>query len=591
MNLTFDVECYANYFLAKFMDRDTGKFYSFAMYNDVPDHFKNELAALLRYNTIYTFNGLNYDMPIVTLYLTGSMNIELKKASDNIIQNRLMPWVFYSRYNLEDPKYDHIDLIQPAFGTASLKVYGARLGSKKLQELPIHHNNIIMPFQTPILDMYCGNDNIVTDDLACDLDEAIELRIRLSEEYGIDLRSKSDAQIAEQVIKSEYQKVTGEKLKKPSAKKSYKYFAPSFVYFATEQLQDLYNTCANVDFNISEKGAVMMPPELNKQISIGDKKYKMGIGGLHSVDKGGSYYSCGDYELYDIDVASYYPFIILNSGFEPKHIGSLFTDIYKKIVYDRLTAKRAGNKVVADSLKIVINGLFGKFGSRYSVVYSPDLMFHTTVTGQLCLFMLIEQFAISSIQVISANTDGITVRVHKSQKEHLDNLVKWWEGATGFEMEYTPYKSIHHRDVNNYIAVMEDGDMKGKGIFASDSIRKNPANSIVRDAVMAYIKDKTSPAETITTCTDVTKFLTVKKVTGGAVKDDVPLGATVRWYRSKDTLTALNYAKNGNQVGGSECGMPMMDLPEPGVMPLDLDYYWYDQEVHKVLEQIGMVKL
>ena len=255
---------------------------------------------------------------------------------------------------------------------------------------------------------------------------------------------------------------------------------------------------------------------------------------------------------------------------------------------DQLKSELKTQNTIQASLKLTTNGLFGKFGSKYSVVYSPDLMFHTTVTGQLCLFMLIEQLNICNIQVISANTDGITLKVHNSKREHLDNLVKWWEGVTGFNMEYDHYSSIHHRDVNNYVSVYENGHVSGKGIFASDSIRKNPANAILREAVMAYIKDGVAPSKTITLSKDITKFLTVKKVTGGAVKDDLPLGATVRWYRSTATQTALNYTKNGNQVGGSECGMPMMDLPEPGVMPLDLDYYWYDQEVHKVLEQIGI---
>jgi len=590
MNLTMDCEVYANYFLALFIDLESGDVYKYSMYNDIVDGSKQELATILKHNTIYTFNGINYDMPIVTAYLANKSNLQLKEISDAIINNRLMPWIVERTFKIEIPKtYDHIDLIQVAFGTASLKVYGARLGTKKLQELPIHHNNFIMPHQVPLMEHYCYNDNIVTKELSEELSGEIKLREVMSKEYDIDLRSKSDAQIAEQVIKSEYLKKTGDKLQKPKAEKSYKYIAPSFVFFQTPQLQELYTTCGTVDFNISEKGAVTMPPELNKQIEIGDKKYKMGIGGLHSVDKGGSYYSDDGYQLIDIDVASYYPFIILNGGFAPKHIGhGLFTDIYRSIVDRRLKAKRAKDMVVANSLKIVINGLFGKFGSKYSVVYSPDLMFHTTVTGQLCLFMLIEQFNISNIQVVSANTDGITVRVHKDQRVHLDALIKWWEKATDFEMEYTEYRSVHHRDVNNYIAVKMDGSMKGKGIFASDGIRKNPANIIVREAVMAYIKDKTSPAKTITDCQDITKFLTVKKVTGGAVKDDEPLGATVRWYRSSDTYSAINYAKNGNQVGSSECGMPLMDLPEK--FPNDVDLYWYDQQVHKVLEQIGITR-
>lgn len=609
--LTFDIECYGNYFLALFINIVTGKIYKYAMYNDQKDHFIQELRATLSYNTILTFNGNNYDMCVTALYLAGATNIELKNASDDIIKNRLMPWVFEKKYNVKLPSYDHIDLMQPAFGAAGLKIYGARLGSKKLQELPIHHDNFIMPFEVPKLELYCVNDNIVTDDLNTELDEAIKLRELLSEEYGIDLRSKSDAQIAEQVIKSEYKKLTGGTLKKPKAAASYKYFPPEFVGFQKPQLQYLYNTCRKVDFNISKKGAVMLPKELNKQIKIAGKAYKMGIGGLHSVDKGGSYYSDSEYQIYDIDAASFYPYIILNAGFEPTHIGTLFTTIYRSIVERRIAAKKRMKQIkkiittqgstdalkaelktqdtIQESLKIVINGLFGKFGSRYSVVYSPDLMFHTTVTGQLCLFMLIEQFEVAQIQVISANTDGISVRVHKSQKDHLDALVQWWEGVTNFTMEYTPYKSLHHRDVNNYIAIGADGYAKGKGIFAPDGIRKNPANAIIRDACMEYIKFGTPVETTITSAKSVVNFLTVRKVAGGAHKDGVPLGAAVRWYRSFKTETAINYIKNGNQVGGSERGVPLMDLPEEGVMPIDLDYGWYIEQTNKVLTQIGVL--
>lgn len=610
--LTYDIEVYPNYFLAFFRNLLTKETYSYRLYNDQRDHFMEELRAILQYNTLITFNGNTYDIPLTTLYLAGASNLEMKRASDDVIKNNLMPWNFERKYGIKIPDYDHIDLIQVAFGSASLKVYGARLGTKKLQELPIHFNNFIMPFQQPVIDLYCNNDNIVTEELAEELDEDISLRETMSEEYGIDLRSKSDAQIAEQVIKSEYFKATGQKLKRPKAKESYKYYPPDFVFFQKTQLMQLYNLCTTVDFNISSKGAVLLPKELNKQIKIGNKAYKMGIGGLHSVDKGGSYYSNDEYQILDIDAASFYPYVILNGGFEPIHIGPLFTKIYRAIVERRIAAKKRMKEIkkiiatqgetpelkaelktqnaIQESLKIVINGLFGKFGNRYSVVYSPDLMFHTTVTGQLCLFMLIEQFDDCDIQVISANTDGISIRVHKSQRAHLDNLIKWWEDVTGFTMEYTPYRSLHHRDVNNYIAVKEDGSMKGKGIFASDGIRKNPANAIIRDACMAFIKDGIDPFTTMNTATDITKFLTVQKVTGGAVKDDVALGATVRWYRSDATDTALNYVKNGNQVSGSECGMPMMDLIEDGKLPVDLDLDWYAGETNKVLQQIGLIE-
>lgn len=588
--LTFDIECYTNYFLVFFMNIQTGETHEFRQYNDERDHQLFEVYNVLTdpNNTIISFNGNSYDVPLTALFLTNTTNLALKKASDDIINNRVMWWEFERKYDIVLPEFDHIDIIQVAPQTASLKVYGARIGTKKLQELPIHHQTIIMPHQVEVLDKYCHNDNIVTKELYLELEEAIKLRTVMSHEYGIDLRSKSDAQIAEQVIKSEYETKTGNRLQKTSASKSYKYNAPSFVFFQTEQFKDLLNLCQSVDFDISDKGAVLMPKKLNQVIEVANKGYQMGIGGLHSVDTPASYYADDEYEIIDIDVTSYYPNVILNGGFEPAHIGSLFTEIYKDILNRRVKAKQEKDMVVANSLKITINGLFGKFGSRYSVVYSPDLMFHTTVTGQLCLFMLIEQFAIADIPVISANTDGITVKVSKAMRPHLDSLVKWWELSTNLNMEYTFYKSIHFRDVNNYLAVKDDG-AKGKGIFAETSLSKSPANEIIYEAAKAYILEGTDVYYTISECSDIAKFLTLKKVTGGANKDGEPLGATVRWYRSTATDTPISknkLKKDGTpeKVGSSECGMPLMNLPDE--FPEDLDIAWYAQEAQQIIEQV-----
>ena len=606
--ITCDVENYPNYFLIYFRNIDNGNVAHYSMYNNEysTSTILTAVRSLLESATNITFNGRSYDMPLITLFLQGANNHELFKAGKDIIENRLMPWDFERKYSVEIPEWDHIDLIDVAFGVASLKIYGARLGTRKLQELPIHHNNLIMEHECRPLTDYCGNDNEVTAELYFELKDAIDLRVAMSAEYGIDLRSKSDAQIAEHVIKSEYKKRTGQKLSRPKAKKSYKYHPPAFVKFETGQFDELLATCMAVDFNISDKGAVLMPKELNRQIPVAEKKYKMGIGGLHSVDKGGSYYACDDYELIDIDVTSYYPNIILNAGFEPVHIGSIFTDIYSDILKRRIKLKQQLGEMkkldknakstpeyraidnAQESLKIVVNGLFGKFGNRYSAVYSPDLMFHTTVTGQLCLFMLIEQFDIACIQVVSANTDGITVLVHKCQKASLNLIVAQWEATTAFNMEYVYYKSIHYRDVNNYFAVTLDDGAKGKGIFASDGIRKNPAHAIVRDACIAKVLHGIEPYETVYGESDITKFLEVRKVAGGAVKDGEPLGGSIRWYISNETDTPINYAKNGNMVASSQGGMPMMDLPTDGIFPSDLDYQWYIDRADDVLVAIGV---
>ena len=80
-------------------------------------------------------------------------------------------------------------------------------------------------------------------------------------------------------------------------------------------------------------------------------------------------------------------------------------DIKRKI--KELKEELAHHDVNQAGKKIQINGSFGKFGSKYSKLYSPNMLLATTITGQLTLLMLIEQLELNNIPVISANTDGL----------------------------------------------------------------------------------------------------------------------------------------------------------------------------------------
>src|SRR3546814_15732833 len=75
--------------------------------------------------------------------------------------------------------------------------------SRKMQDLPFHPSTILSPNQIAIVRWYCVNDTHNTAHLRETLKEQIELRYTLSNEYKVDLRSKSDAQIAEAVVSAE----------------------------------------------------------------------------------------------------------------------------------------------------------------------------------------------------------------------------------------------------------------------------------------------------------------------------------------------------------------------------------------------------
>jgi len=581
MNIIFDIECYSNYFMITFTNGD--KTLIFEKHNDaVTTETLLNIYHQIEDHTLVSFNGWKYDMVMFSAALHGFANADLKLISDAIILKNQMPWEIERAFNFRIIDVDHIDIINLCPLYASLKLYGARIGAEKLWELPISPDKIILDTDIHNMREYCYNDCVVTRKLFDHLKPQLDLRRAMSDQYGIDLRSKSDAQIAEAVIKSEYKARTNATLYKLDVlPKHITYTAPDWVKFETPELQSLVFGIENTRFDINPKNGQPVVPEWMKKhkLNINGKTYKIGLGGLHSVDKPGSYYS-GALSILDVDVASYYPAIILNNGYAPGQMGQVFLDIYGDIVTKRLNAKKAGDKVTADALKITINGTFGKLGSKYSVLYSPQLMIQVTLTGQLALLMLIEKFAEHAIEVISANTDGITVRTNQP----VDEIVSHWERDTDFDMEFTPYDSIHYRDVNNYIAITEQLHVKTKGAYKLSDLTKNPVSDICNESVINYIKDGKQVHETIYQCRDIRKFLTLRTVKGGAHKDGEHVGKAIRWYYSTDTDTAIHYESNNNKVADSQNGIPLMNLSKD--LPSDLDYDYYIKKANNMLEQL-----
>ena len=590
MRLFLDIEVYRNYFLVLFMN-EQGRVKRYEIFNDdrskfpVDDIFKIVSSPDVE---IVTFNGNSYDVPILSLALVAPFPKELKRASDRIIKYNLRPWLFYKDEGIQPPNINHIDIIDVAPGMVGLKLYGGRLNAPKLQELPIHHDATITEGQVPILQQYCRNDTEVTRMLYESLSQEIELRRAMSETYGVDLRSKSDAQIAEAVLKAEFQRLTGDRPSKVELMGDrFRYEPPAHIRFATPKLQEVLRTVCEADMVISEEtGHVKMPKEIaNLKIEIGQSRYKIGIGGLHSQESETAHFTDDENMLIDRDVASYYPAMMLNMNMQPGGFGKHFNTVYRNILEDRLSAKKAKDMVKSNSLKIVLNGTFGKTSNKYSTLYSPEFMIRTTITGQLTILMLIEALERYGIPVVSANTDGIVIKCPRKHKAAMDAIIAKWEKHTGLETEETQYAALYSRDVNNYIAVKPDGTAKAKGVYGPVTLRKNPQNPICAEAVIAYLTKKAPVSTTVRNCRDITKFLTLRTVNGGAEKDGEPLGKAIRWYYAKGVKGAIHYATNGNTVPRSEGAKVLMDLPDR--MPGDVDYEWYIKECEEILMAIG----
>jgi hypothetical protein len=259
-----------------------------------------------------------------------------------------------------------------------------------------------------------------------------------------------------------------------------------------------------------------------------------------------------------------------------------FTLIYRT----RLEAKKNGNKAVAETLKVAINSVFGKTASKWSPLYSPDLALAITLTGQLTLLSMIEQFTERGADVLSANTDGIAIGASPEVMLKIRNFVSAYSDYSGFDFEYTAYRALAMKDVNNYIAIKMDRSVKGKGLYADPDLKKNVAANICTVAVKEWLAHGTPFEDTIWKG-EFVDFLSARNVTGGAVQGDQYLGRVARWYNSTDkTLPPLTYSKNGNKVPKTEGAKAAMII-DPRIKPIDLDYNWYYKEAITIAKNVG----
>lgn len=656
----WDIECYPNYFLVAFESVTLGKivFFEQGNWEGGPQLDKAKMLWLLETFCHVSFNGFHYDAPIAALALAGHTTDQLYQATYEIIVEEIKPHDVLRARKVKKLVFNHIDIKEVAPLDASLKAYSGRIHARRMQDLPFVPGTVLTWEQICVLRWYCMNDLANTKGLRLYLAEQLELRMVLSAEYRTDLRSKSDAQIAEAVIAAEIERLSGVRAQRPTIEigTTYYYRVPSFLKYQSALMQWVLNVVASAPFVVDETGSIGLPEQLKDfDINIAGGTYRMGVGGLHSTESTVMHAADKDYVVSDHDMVSFYPYIILNQQLYPKHLGTLFLQVYRTIVERRVAAKKAGNTATANTLKIVINGSFGKLGSKYSILYAPDLLFQTTISGQLSLLMLIERFELAGINVVSANTDGVVIRCHRSMLGVRDAIIKQYEHDTQYETEETRYAALYSRDVNNYVAVKQKFDKatkqwteevtgaKTKGAFADPGLQKNPTNGICVDAVVKLLTERVPVHETIYKCKDITKFVSVRAVKGGAVKvwdyspppthktkeeliqlagyepygkDWLPdafagndeamstdqaytaacaafsrpsrsefLGKCIRWYYGKDVGGEIIYARSGNKVPRSDGAQPLMDLPD--AFPTDIDYEWYIAEAEKILQDIG----
>lgn len=571
-----DTECYPNYFLIMLKDNE-GNTHFFELSRQSKLDI-NHIKELISNNLTVGFNSKLYDMPMIEAALRGYNNASLKNISDSIIKQGAYGTL--CKYNLwMSPEYDHIDIIQiPPGIKSSLKMYGARINTQFLQDLPYDPSVMLSYEQMRVVRDYCGNDIDITRDLYNQLQKPINLRIAISKKYNIDVRSRSDAQIAQDLILKKISRDT----KVNNDIYDFYYKPPEYIKYKTEQLQNVLEQILAINFK-GVKGDNILKSDIPSDIKINNSCYNIGIGGIHSTESNRAIVIKDDEFLIDVDVVSFYPTMILNNNYYPKGFSKQdFLQLFRQIYLDRMEAKRQDNIDDAATFKIILNGTFGKFGDQFSKLYAPEALIHTTLTGQLTQLMLIERLEEYGFNVVSSNTDGITVHFKKADYDLFCKIIKAWESKTNLKTEEVRYKALYNQSVNSYIAIKEDNSFKCKGLFASGDLSRNPAIKVCKDAIFNYLLTGKKIEDTIyNTPLTPENFLTVRKVASGGYWKKKYLGKIVRWYWSMGGEPI--FTKEGDKVAGSDNAYPIMSLNK------GLSFVYYEKYINKTYELLKTI--
>jgi hypothetical protein len=395
--------------------------------------------------------------------------------------------------------------------------------------------------------LYKGNDQI-------------QLRQDIQEEFGIPCLNYSDSKIGDEMIKKYYcqeKKIQYTDLpKKGFFRKEIKVknCIASYVTFKTTQLQQFLKKMKGTTLGLQD--------DFKEHIDFYGNTYSFMKGGLHTENKPEIFEANEEYEIIDWDVSSYYPAIIINNGRYPKHLGKEFLEGYKQMFNKRLELKPQAKKDrkiagIVGALKLAVNSVYGKSSDMQNWIYDRQLTMFTTITGELSLMMLIEAYELAGIHAISANTDGVTIRIKKTDLDKMHEINAWWSQLTKYELERTDYKRIIFSTVNDYLAIKTDGGIKKKGDFLTDfELHKNKSARIVPLALEEFFINGTPVSDTINSHRNIYDFSMRQRANrdfhfeGKSEKGTTIYNKLIRFYVSRVGEKLLK-VKNADSTSGA----------------------------------------
>jgi len=514
----YDIEIFKNFFCVGIKDYETKEitFYEISEEKDDRElifHFFMTFTGFL-----ISFNGIHYDNMVIKYYLSNYENYknlswdnitaDLKWFSDKIINTTVYDEAT-KKIKYMNTGWIDIDLFLywskgiRISKKISLKALGVQLGYPVIQELPYKHDTILKKEDLPILRYYNYTHDLGILEMLTDAQqEQIILRHNVVKDYGLFCWSWDAPKVALEALLKNYCEITGKNLKLTRDLR----FIKNTIYlkdvltgfdpkFELPIFKKLYEEILNSTNSFSKN----LPVNYNNTSIM----LTYGIGGLHSVNENEKYYTTDTHKVITSDVESLYPNIIINK----KCIR--FPEVleqYGNIKTERVIAKKNKEKQKDLFFKLILNGTSGLLDMEHCFLYFPEGAMRLRLIGQLILTKCIEVCIINNWKVVSANTDGIEVIVPVDQENKYYELLDKTIELFNLKLEHEVYEKIFYKNVNNYIAITQKGDVKRKGLFKlpfnEKGQREIPLGDscdevIISKALNAYYTKNINPREFI----------------------------------------------------------------------------------------------
>lgn len=367
----YDVEVFPNKFLLGLIDVDGNKWIAEDL-DKIKKFLKTKCTLLIGYN------NWGYDDHIIKHIIEKQSTFEsIYKLSKSIIdkkQKRFKP-------KLPFPTYDLMELVREGYNTKSLKLIGANLKYPYLEEFDSElFDKHITEEEYERAKIYLNKDLEVTHKLYTFVYPRIEMRYQLSKWLNIDLVGLADSAIAKATLNHFIPELASIKEKTDYDEIPLNDVVYDYIQFKTPELQQFLIDVKNIVLKklpkskkkkFDEDGDEIIDDDELKwtfplaPITFNNITYTFGLGGIHSVDEPGIFYTTEDEELIDADVSSQYPRAILHNKVVPFHIeqlglGEKFLKIFQMLVDERLkhkvlSSKNIASKYIEKGLKITIN--------------------------------------------------------------------------------------------------------------------------------------------------------------------------------------------------------------------------------------------